>query len=313
MPKPLGEVIKALALKAGAKEDNEQLVNELSAPVFTSTTLSDDLITLIDNGLLSVETAKNGHPDIKKHYTALAFNGLDAELNTLMEELQVPAEVKAVILNERSSTKRAAMLTREIKKLEAAKKNTDDKGEKTTLQKEIDELRSKLRGETDKIEQIKVDYENKIANIHLQAKINEALSAYKTTLDELPIDARNTTLTTLINKTLQDKNAEFKIDENGQLKLIRKDGSNVFGDDHRQWNPQTVFDTTLSQNKLLKVSGPGTPAAPNNGANPGNTNPVVIGNNNNADPNAPKKDQTLKSLVDKSIADLEKSSKVSVM
>lgn len=312
MPKPLGEVLKSLALKAGEKEDNEQLTNELSAPDFSRLTLSDELITRLENGLLSVETAKNNHPDIKKHYTALAFNGLDAELNTAMDELQIPDNVKAVILNERSSTKRASMLAKKIKELESAKKQTDDKGEKTTLQKEIDDLRGKLRSETEKIDQVKAEYEGKIANIHLQSKLNEALSGYKTTLDELPVDARNTTLSTLINKTLQDKNAEFKIDENGQLKLVRKDGSNVFGDDHRQWNPQVLIDHTLSQNKLLKVSGSG--ASPN-GQNPipNNQQPVVPGNNGTPDPNAPRKDSALKNLVNSSIQDLEKAAKVSVM
>lgn len=311
MPKPIAEVLKSLLLKAGGKEDDEQAINELSAPDFARLTISDDLLAKIDNGLLSIEQAKNNHPDIKKHYFAAAYNGLDSELNGTMEELQLPPEVRNVILNERSSTKRAVLLAKQVKQLESQKKNTDDKGEKTTLQNEINDLRNKLRIEQEGVDKIKADYEGKIQNIYTQSKLNEILSAYKTVWDELPPDVRNTGLQSLINKTLQDKNAELKLDENGQLKLIRKDGANVFGDDNRQWNPQTLIDHTLSQNKILKVTDPKPPAS---AANAGNTSDTIIaGNGNGFDPNAPKKDLTLKNLVAKSLQDMENASKTSVM
>lgn len=308
MPKTLGEVLKSLAIKAGAKEDNENLVNELSAPIFQSTTLSDDLIATIDNGLLSIESAKNNHPDIKKHYTSLALNGLDTELNNLMSELGVGDDVKAVILNERSSYKRASLLAKKLVELESKKKNTDDKGEKTTLQNEINELRGKLRLESEKAEGLKAEYDGKIKDMHKQVQLEKMLAEYKTVYDELPLDARNTTLTSLISKTLQEKNAELKLDDNGQLTLVRKDGANVFGDDNRPWNPKVLVDHTLSQYKVLKVTDP-KPANPN----PGNNNPPVVQGTNGSDPNAPRKDNALKGLVNNSLKDLESATKVAVM
>lgn len=311
MPKPIAEVLKSLLLKAGGKEDDEQAINELSAPDFARLTISDDLLAKIENGLLSIEQAKNNHPDIKKHYFAAAYNGLDSELNGTMEELQLPAEVKNVILNERSSTKRAVLLAKKVKELESQKKNTDDKGEKTSLQNEINELRNKLRIEQEGVDKIKADYEGKIQNIHLESELNGILSGYKTVFDEMPQVARNAAIRSLINKSLQDKNAEFKLDENGQIKLIRKDGANVFGDDNRPWNPQTLIDHTLSQNKILKVTDPKPPAS---AANAGNTSDTIIpGNGNGFDPNAPKKDLTLKNLASQSLKDLENAAKTSVM
>lgn len=308
MPKTIADFINDLSAKAGLKADDEHLKNILSAPDLQKITIPDELVRGIDNSLLSIDQAKNNHPDIKKHYTALAFNGLDAEMNDLMDELQVPAEIKAVILNERSSTKRSALLTKKIKELEAAKKNTDDKGERTTLQNEINELRSKLVAEASKIESVKAEYEGKLADVEKKHKLRELLAGYKTVYDELPVDVRNTALESLINKTLQDKGAELKMDENGQLKLIRKDGANVFGDDNRPWNSQTLIDHTLSQNKLLKVTDPAPPPA-----TPGNKTPVYHNDNTPADPNAPKKSSMLKNLAESSLRDMENAAKVSVM
>lgn len=307
MPKTVAEVFKSLALKAGAKEDDEQMINELSAPDFARLTITDELSAKIENGLLSVEQAKNNHPDIKKHYFAAAYNGLDSELNGAMEELQVSPEVKNVILNERSSTKRAVLLAKKVKELEAAKKNTDDKGEKTTLQNEINDLRNKLRTEQEGIDKIKADYENRIENIYTESEIDNLLSGYSTMFDSMPQIARKAAIKSLINKTLQDKDAEFKRVD-GKLKLLRKDGANVFGDDHRPWDPQILIDHTLSQNKVLKVSDQKAAAS---SANAGNNETVITGNNGNGfDPNAPKKDHTLKNAVSQSMKDLENAAKV---
>jgi hypothetical protein len=308
MPKPIAEALKMLLTKAGIKEDDEQVVNELSAPDFARLTISDELISKIDNGLLSVEQAKNNHPDIKKHYFAAAYNGLDSELNGAMEELQISPELKNVLLNERSSTKRAALLAKEVKKLESQKKNTDDKGEKTNLQNEINDLRNKLRQEQEGIDKIKSDYESKIENIYTESEVDALLSSYPTVFDGMPPIARKAAIKSLINKTLQDKDAEFKRAD-GKLKLLRKDGSNVFGDDHRQWDPQILIDYTLSQNKVLKVTDPKPSGQP---VNAGNNDTVIAGTNGNgADP--AKKDHTLKSAVSQSLKDLENASKTTAV
>lgn len=311
MPKKVSSFINELAQKAGVNGDDENLKKVMAIAELQNIDLPDELVTGIDNNLLSITEAKNNHPDIKRYYNAMALNGVDTRLNQLMEELQVPADVKAVILNERSTPERAALLTKKIKELEAAKKETTDKGEKTTLQKEIDELHSKLRSSNEATEKLKTEYEGRISDIEKNYKLYEALSNYKTIFDGLPADARNVSLVSLVNKTLQDKSAKLELDENGALKLVRKDGSNVFGDDNRPWTTQTLIDQALSQNKVLKVTDP---KPLNSGINP---NPAVINGNgdegNGANPVPRKKDSTLSNLVSASLKDIENAKTVSVM
>lgn len=310
MPKSIGDFINELAQKAGIPKDNEHLTAFLSsdADLFNKIKVPDELVSSLDNSLLSLEVAKNNHPAIKNHYFASALNGVDSELNAIMDELQVPDPVKVVVLNEKSTPKRAALLIKKVKELESAKKNTDDKGEKASLQQQINELNDKLRQEKDGIQRIKDEYEGKIANMRLNSRLETMLSNYKTVFDDLPAEARNNALHSLLQKTLQDKNAVLKIDENGQLVLTRTDGANVFGDDNRQWNPQTLIENTLSQNKLLKVTDP----KPANGQ--GNNNPVIVNGGNPAGDNpSPKKDTALSALVKASMADQEAASQRVVM
>jgi hypothetical protein len=318
MPKSIGEFFNELALKAGFPVDDETLKNVLSAPDLQKIMVPDEVVTRIDNGLLSVTAAKNNHPDIKKHYTATVLNGLDSELNTLMEELQIPDDVKNVILNERNSFKRAAVLTRKVKELEQAKKSTGDKDEKSTLQKTINELNDQIRVMKEGEGKIKTDYEGKIRDITKQTKLEAMFANYKTVYDDLPAEARTAAINALVTKTLQDKDAKLEVDENGKLVLLRKDGANVFGDNNVQLDPQKIIDLTLSNNKLLKVTDTKTDASSNTDNNNNNNNQrrVITGNDNNNGNDSdqfgnplPKKNSVLKSLVSTALADIDAAAK----
>jgi len=66
-------------------------------------------------------------------------------------------------------------------------------------------------------------------------------------------------LQALIDSTLQDKKADFRADEDGNLTLLHQDGTNVFGSDNVLMTPKKFLDTTLAP--ILKVSGPPKPDA----------------------------------------------------
>lgn len=306
MPKSVGDFIVDIAQKAGIPKENEHLTALLAsdADLFNKYKIPDELATQLDSTLVSLKSAKENHPDIKNHYFAAAYNGLDSEIDSLMDEMGVPDDLKLVVKNEKSSTKRAALLTRKIKELEAAKKNTDSKGEKESLQNTINQLNTELRATKDGIEGIKSEYDKKYKALELRYALNDLLGEYKTVFDEMPKPARNAAINALIEKALQDKNAEFTMDENGQIKLVRKDGANVFGDDNRPWDSRILIDHTLSQNKILKIND----SKPQNQQQQSNTSIIT-----NSSDNSPKKDARLSALVNDSLKDLEGAGKVAVM
>lgn len=242
MPVSALDLVKKLMSKAGVTFDGD-----LTAEI------PDEVATSLDNSLLTLDAAMNNHPKVKHKYFAEAFNGLDAELDSIMDENGFDDTLKGEIKSEKSSTKRAATLARKIKELES-KKVGADAGKTNTLQTQINELHTKLADEQKKQSDLKTTYEKQIKSIHIQSKLDSILGSYKTVYDELPVDAKQAAVNSLISKALQDSDAEFTFDEKGSLSVIKKDGTNLFGDNHTQLTPQSFIDKSLS--KILKVSEP---------------------------------------------------------
>lgn len=214
--------------------------------------LPDDVATQLDNSLLTIKAATSNHPDVKKVYFAQAYNGLDAELKTIMDELALEEGIKSELNAEQSTTKRTIALIRKIKELSSKKDETQDAGKAAKLQQEIVDLHAKLKTEQENVKKVQGDYENKLKQIQIQTKLSGILSQYKTMFDDLEPDAKEAAINALLSKSLQDSEAEFTFDEKGSLSLIRKDGTNLFGDNHTPLTPQSFIDKSLS--KILKVT-----------------------------------------------------------
>lgn len=247
MPITAAEVVKKLLAKAGVTYDGD-----LSAEI------PDDVVTSLDNQLLTIAAATNNHPDVKKVYFAQAYNGLDAEMKELITEFGLSDEVKAEIERAGGSTKKAVALARKIKELSEKTAPPDTKKHA----EEIRLLNEKLAAEIQSKTGMKTEFDNQIKQIKIQTKLGGMISGYKTVFDDLDPVAKETGIQAILNKNLQDSNAEFTFDENGNLSLIKKDGTNLFGENHTLVTPQAFIDKSFS--KILKV----------NGATPPNNNPA---------------------------------------
>ena len=278
MAKKLQEFIKSLIVKAGGNVDDEKIKTALTA-IDENYELQDDIATTIDHGLISIENAKNNHPVIKNHYTALAYNGLDSELDRLMEDEKFTEDIIAEIKNEKSSTKRASLIARKIKELEASKANQDKAGTKA-LNEKISELQGLLRAEKDSINGIKTEYEKKLRDKDKSYHMRDLLAAYKTIYDKLDPETRNITINAIIDKNLRSKGYQFEIDENGNFVIQMKDGNGAFTDDHRALTPKIFLDKVMADENLLAVT-----ENQNNNQNNRNQNQNSgqnnFGNNNN--------------------------------
>lgn len=249
-----GEFLNALAIKAGLKPDNELLKNVLSAPDLAKINIPDELVTQMDAGLLNIEVAKNNHPAIKSKYFADAFDGMDAEIL----KLPVDAEVLEVLKQEKSTTKKLALL---VEKLKAAK--PADAGEVTPLKQKVIELQQQLASIAEEKATLLKQHQNDILNMKKDIVLETEFSSYKTKFDDDPV-IRKMMLRNLIDKNLQDSNAVLGLDDNGNLTLVGKDGTNVVGSDHRPLTPKAFLDKTFAS--ILQVSAPiqkpNTPVAP---------------------------------------------------
>lgn len=269
----LGEVINNLAQKAGVAGDDAKLKALLASPELATLQVDDTLVTSLESGLLSIDAAKNNHPEVKKKYFADAYDGIDKQLIKLIENDTFDQADLDEIRNEKSTSKKQELIITKLKAAKASAKGAD----KDEINRQLAAAHDAARLAKAEVETVKTSYEGKIKNIQLDSAIKAVFGNYKTIYDEIPGDTtgsiRAATLRALIAQGLQDKNAELRTDENGSLQLVSKDGStNVFGSNNVQLTPQSFLDQTFAP--ILKVSGPPKPAAPPR-QQPGTTPPVV--------------------------------------
>lgn len=248
----VSEFIKGLIVKAGGNAEDEKIKTALAA-IDANIEFGDDIAGTIDRGLISIDNAKNNHPDIKKHYTALALNGLDSELKRLMEDEKFGEDIVAELEAEKSSTKRAALIAKKIKELESAKSGQGKEATKA-LNDKITELNTQLRAEKDSVNGIRTDYEKKLRDKDMGYAKRDLLTGYKTIYDNLDAETRNITINAIIEKNMRTKGLKWEIDENGNFLIQTKEGHNHFTDDNRQMTPKIFLDKVMADEKLLVVS-----------------------------------------------------------
>ena len=237
MPITSTDLLKKLATKAG-----------IDIVIDADGNIADDAATSLDNQLLTIAAATNNHPDVKKVYFAQAYNGLDAEMKDLITEFGLSDDVKAEIERAGGSTKKAVALARKIKEISEKPHSTDTK-------KHADEIRllnEKLAAEIQAKTGLQTTFDNQLKQIKIQTKLGGMIGSQKTVYDELPADAKEAAMNALLNKALQDSDAEFTFDDKGNLSLIKKDGTNLFGENHTIVTPQAFIDKSFS--KILKVT-----------------------------------------------------------
>ena len=249
MPQTLGELFNNLALKAGIASDDANLKSLLANEQLATIQVPDDLSGVMDKGLLNIEAAKNNHPDIKKKYFADAYDGMDKQLLKLVESDTFDDNDLAEITAEKSTSKKAELI---VAKLKAAKK-ADKGGNNEEWNRKIAEANEAARLAKDEVKTVKEQYESKIKDIHLGSALTAKFGSFKTIYDELPGGIKSTTLRAIIDKELQDKNAMLITDDNGNLQIVGKDGSNVFGSNHVQLTAESFLNQSLAP--ILKVSG----------------------------------------------------------
>ena len=262
--------IKDLAEKAGFDSNDQGLIDFLSHTELNKIEIASEITTGINKSLISLNEAKNNHPTIKSHYFGEFMSNLDRGLDDAYVEAGLDADTVAELNKEKSSTKRVGLLGKKVKEIIETSSKTSKKPSEAeaSLNQQINDLNEKLRQEK---EARKTEGETSKAQMNKFRTgliLNGKTGSLKTVYDNLPGEVRTTTIETLLNKELQDSNATFVLEENGNLKLQKQDGSNYFDESNRQLNVDDFISKTLAKHKVLVQSAPnsentGAPAQTN--------------------------------------------------
>jgi hypothetical protein len=271
--------IKTLASMAGISADDEQLKTLLANENLQNVEINDDLATKINGSILTVDSAKN-NSDLNKHFRATILNGLDAEMTSLMTQLELDDETRSEIMGEQSSFKRVPLLVNKIKALESAKSNANQ-GDKSKLQEEIDRLNQQIldttKGFETKLAENNTQWESRMLDMNMATMLSNYDYAFPASKDVNILTAK-----TLLNKEINEKGLQVVNDEFGNMKLVKPtdDGVMDYYENNVKVGIQDFTDGILTANKLLKTNngdannGQPNPTVPQGGATP----PISRGN-----------------------------------
>lgn len=304
----LGEFIHELIKKSGMNADDEAIKNFLLNGELVKIEMPEDISNGINKSLISVKDAKNNHPDVKPHYTELALKTIDKSIEKMLEELSEDENIRSEVLSETSTYKRVPMLVNKMIEQER-RKSAAGKGDKEAFQKQIDDLHKQIRAEKERADASENRFKEDLKGFKLNTKKTGMLSQYKTVYDDLDPDVKLMTLLNILDKRLQDNGATITFDENENLVLLKKDGTNFYSDSNQQVNPKQYIESMLSETKLLKTAAtPATTTTVQQGsANQTGQQPTTV----NAA--TPKVNHALKDLLKSSMGDLENSKQVPIM
>lgn len=247
----LAEVLKSIALQSGVSETEFKSI--LDNPALASIEVDDAVSTKLVAPRLSMDAAKN-NPDLKKHFTALALNGIDAGLERLATDNGLSVEEITELKGLESTAKRIETITSKIKTLEAAKSNKGADTEKLT--KEIETLNANILTERN----------NTIAKLQEKdnslevERINWTLDTMLSNFDySTPVDKEiNVTLgKSLFNKSISEKGLKVVRKDNA-LSLQTAEGTEYF-DNNVKVGINDYMTKVLANAKVLKASN-STPA-----------------------------------------------------
>ena len=275
----LADLVNKLGALSGISEDNEEFKALVQVKELATTNIPDEIggkfTETLTGGLLTKDAAKND-PDIKAHFTALALNGVDTEIEKVIADMELDEETKTLLKNTDSTYKKVSLIPARLKSkyealIEEAKKGGQSNGDVDKLNGEIAALNTELSGLKDS--SIGKDvYDSAIADHAAQIldmNIKTLLAGRKLT-SVLPRNVAISAAKNVFDEAIKIKG--IKLDASDGLKLKTADGSQDYYEKNQPVNIDDFIDGLLADNKLLDVSPPGGGGNP---PNPGPEGPIL--------------------------------------
>lgn len=250
-----GEFLNTMAAKLGLQND-PQMVSLLSNATIAQMEIGDDFAGKMNAGLMSLEGAKS-NTEVKKHFDALALNGVDAKLLPLAQLYGATTEFDA----EKSTYKRVDIIAEKIKakiaEIEAKQASGD-----VTKDSEVKRLNGELLKLQQQLTTATAEKDREIATLKashekamLGSLIDFALTGKPYANDKVDAKTNVTIARALIDGKLAEKGAII-VNDNGVLKLKNANAPEL--DLLDEGNKPVTFagftDKILADANLLKVS-----------------------------------------------------------
>lgn len=288
----LNKFLTSLSRKTGLDltkpEFKDILASEIEVP--------DEMTNALEAGLMSEDAAKS-NTKIRSAIKAEVYNGVDSEVNGLIDGFGLEEAIKTEILSEKKSIDKIKKLASTLKEQSEKAAKNDDKTQSLALKKQVEELNNQIKIiKTDsqkKIDQLIADNENSLNDFSFKSVLGTKNYALP---DKMTQEEKVNMIHSILTSEIKGKGYKLVRNSNGSITLLKEDGTEPYDDKNNKLTLSTFADGALAQRGLLKVSGPRQDQQGNGGA----PNNVTGGGNGNV----PQSSQQTVSQLDKEIADM---------
>ena len=245
-----GELINHIADRTGY--DTTALKDILSNPELSKINLPDDFKPSLNN-LLTVKEAQI-NPDIKKHFTALALAGADTTLSGLMDEYQLPDDIRTALTTEQNTYARIKLFTKALADLKDQHAQANS-GDKSKLVAQISELNTLVNTLKESAKNEVESTNQKWLNQFMDEKMNGHFKAYDYANKDVDPRVHVKTARSIFDEELTAKGGKV-VYTNNAIKLVSAtDDALPFTIDNKEVPFEEFADRVVYSSKMANVKG----------------------------------------------------------
>ena len=261
-----GEFISRLATMAGLSTQDQALVDILSSSEFANYKIPDEVSNKITSNLLTMGAAQNNE-SLRKYFHAEIYDGLDDNLNNIINKYGFDAEIADAIKAEKKTTQKYNTLIEKVTELQQKKANAVGNKAKGEVEQEIQNLNNQIKDLTIKLQEAPAQRDQFWSDKLRNKAIQNTLAGYQYSNEkDIPKDVLIETAQILLNKKLSEGNMKLAYDPEKDIISLKTETGLDYYKDNTPVSFKSFADQVLAESKLLAI--PAAQAATQQNAQP---------------------------------------------
>lgn len=226
--------------------------------------IPDEFTEALEKGLMTEDAAKN-NSKIKAAIKAEAYNGIDSDITSFLEELGLGEDVAKPIKEQKKTIDKVKSIAAHLKSEAEKAGKAGDKETEKALKQQVADLNGqlkKIREDSQKsIDQLKSDNENALNDFSFKTTLGTRQFALPDAMNQ---EEKVNMVHGIVSSQLKSKGYKIIRNTNGALELVKEDGTPAYDEKNNPVTLDTFTDGALAQRGLLKQTA-AAPAAGGNG------------------------------------------------
>lgn len=243
----------SLAAKAAIDQNDPAVKAIMEDPSIKDVEINDDVAGKINSALMTLSAAES-NPTLREKLIKIgraeAYNGMDDEIKATMDELGVTDDIRTKILEEKSTTKRASLLAKEVKRIEketGAKPDSTLTEQVNTLNKKISDLQ---KAHNDAIAAVENDYKGRLLNKDIEFDLSKFNYIFP---EQTPLATVMAAAKASLQRAMSEQGVKVVETETGSKKLVRLDGTDYYDAQNKSVAYNEFIAAALAADNLLKA------------------------------------------------------------